>query len=511
MTTKPTSPIDFSLPYEEVKSRFQASTTVTISKEVMDQLLLSGVEIITDKAALSEAGRDWWPISLQWAINGMTTASPLVILKPTETKQVSSILKICNDNAIPVTPVAGRSGVVGGSVPLLGGISLDLTAMSGIEDVDETSLVVRVKAGTFGPDFEAELRENYHLTLGHFPQSMDLSTVGGWVACRGAGQYSTRYGKIEDMVVGLEVVLANGEIITTGGLAPRSAVGPDLTAIFVGSEGTLGVITSVVLKVHPLPNYEKRAAYGFPTFQAGLESCRKILQRGATPAVLRLYDAAESNRHFGTGETNALVVLDEGDPKIVDATMEIVESECHNALDLGLEPVAKWVESKNDVKALASLTKIGITLDTIEIAGRWSALPRLYQDAIEEILAIPGALVASAHQSHAYLDGACIYFTFVGKINPSEHGVQENSEEALKLNEAFYRQAWDSVMSVINRHGASISHHHGIGINRARYVKENLGAAFGVLEDLKNTLDPVGILNPLKLGFSSKLGSVDLS
>src|SRR6202008_3889026 len=145
----------------------------------------------------------------------------------------------------------------------------------GVVAVDETSLTADVRAGTFGPDLEAELgKVGDGYTLGHWPQSMDLSTVGGWIACRGAGQYSTRYGKIEDMVVGLEVVLADGRVVRTGGNAPRAATGPSLTQLFTGSEGVLGVITKAWLRVHPLPEVEGRRAYSFASFDDGLDACR---------------------------------------------------------------------------------------------------------------------------------------------------------------------------------------------------------------------------------------------
>src|SRR5205085_10418551 len=169
--------------------------------------------------------------------------------------------------------------------PLHGGVLLDMTDMAGVLGVDDTSMLLQVRAGTFGDVLEDELRVDHGVTLGHWPQSMALSTVGGWLACRSAGQYSTRYGKIEDMVVGLEVALADGRVVRTGGHAPRAAVGPDLTQLFVGSEGTLGVITEARLRVHPVPRAERRAAYGFATFAEGLDACRRALRRGATPAV----------------------------------------------------------------------------------------------------------------------------------------------------------------------------------------------------------------------------------
>ncbi|HZB72964.1 MAG TPA: FAD-binding oxidoreductase, partial [Acidimicrobiales bacterium] len=192
----------------------------------------------------AEAGRDWWPLAMQWALEGQVTALPSVVARPTTAEEVAGVLRACNEARVPVTPAAGRSGVCGASVPVHGGVALDLTGMAGITGVDDTSLLVDALPGTFGDVFEDELRATHGLTVGHWPQSMALSTVGGWLACRGAGQLSTRYGKIEDMVAGLEVVLADGTLVRTGGF-PRAAAGPDLTQLFVGSEGTLGVITSV--------------------------------------------------------------------------------------------------------------------------------------------------------------------------------------------------------------------------------------------------------------------------
>ena len=233
------------------------------------------------------------------------------------------MLAVCDDARVPVTAAAGRSGVCGASVPVHGGVVLDLCGLTGIVDVDATSLVLDVAPGTFGDHLEHALRTDHGLTLGHWPQSVALSTVGGWLACRSAGQLSTRYGKIEDMVLGLDVALADGRQISTGG-APRAAVGPDLNQLFVGSEGTLGIITGARLRLHPAPTHERRAAYGFASFAEGIDAMRGILQRGGTPAVLRLYDPAEADRTYKTGDRALLLVLDEGDVAAVDATMELV-------------------------------------------------------------------------------------------------------------------------------------------------------------------------------------------
>src|SRR5687768_4731349 len=249
-----------------------------------------------------------------WAVHaGAVPARPAAVVRPTTAEEAADVLAVCNEAHVPVTPAAGRSGVCGAAVPVHGGIVLDLCDLAGIVGVDDDSLLLDVRPGTFGDVLEDDLRAQHDVTLGHWPQSMRLSTVGGWLACRSAGQYSTRYGKIEDMVVGLEVALADGRVVRTGGTGPRAANGPDLTQLFVGSEGTLGVITEARLRMHPVPPAERRAAYAFDSFADGLDACRRIMRRGATPAVLRLYDDVETKRGYQLDDWHLLVVLDEGD------------------------------------------------------------------------------------------------------------------------------------------------------------------------------------------------------
>jgi len=338
---------------------------------------------------------------------------------------------------------------------------------------------------------------------------MDLSTVGGWVACRGAGQYSTRYGKIEDMVVGLEVALADGRLVRTSGTGPRAAVGPDLSQLFVGSEGVLGVITEAQLRLHRLAPAQGRRAYGFAGFAEGLEACRRILQRGATPAVLRLYDRTESQRSFGADTHDVLVVLDEADPSLLDATLAVVDAECAAA---GAEPldrdlVERWVQHRNDVSALAPLYRAGVVVDTIEISARWSALRAIYEACVSALQGVEGTLAASAHQSHAYIDGACLYFTFAGRM-PDADGPGAGDPEADAWAERYYTSAWRVVVDTVRDGGGAISHHHGIGLNRSRFVAGALGPAYDVLVGLKDALDPRGVLNPGKLGLPSPFGEV---
>ena len=493
----PVTPIDAAS--ADVEDRLDAGT-VEVPPALLDRIASSGADVVTDDEARAEAGRDWWPLAIGWAAEGAVPQRPAAVVRPTSTAQVSAVLAACNEVGVPVTPAAGRSGVCGGSVPVHGGLSLDMTACAGVDEIDEVSLLADVRAGTFGPDLEAALGQaGDGYTLGHWPQSMDLSTVGGWLACRGAGQYSTRYGKIEDMVVGLEVVLADGRVVPTEGAGPRAATGPNLTQLFVGSEGTLGVITRARLRIHPRPEAQERRAFGFTTFVSGLEACRRILRRGATPAVLRLYDQTESSRNFEQPDTNVLVVLDEADPALLAATLAIVDDECSGragAQPLDAELVERWLGHRNDVSALAPLWRAGIVVDTVEVSGRWAALPGLFADVVAALEAIDGTLAASAHQSHAYSDGACLYFTFGGRGPDGDTGWRER----------YYRQAWDAVTDVTLAHHAVISHHHGIGLNRSRFVPRALGSGFEVLQGLKATFDPKGILNPGKFGLASPFG-----
>jgi alkyldihydroxyacetonephosphate synthase len=459
--------------------------------------------LVTNGPDLDEAGRDWWPVAIGWAADGEVPSRPGVIARPTDASQVAGVLSLCNEARVPVTPIAGRSGVCGGSIPVFGGVAVDLCGIAGLGDVDSDSLVADLKAGTFGPDVESSLRSGFGLTLGHWPQSMDLSTVGGWLACRGAGQYSNRYGKIEDMVIGLEVVLADGRVVQTGGRGPRSATGPDLTQLFVGSEGTLGVITAGRFRVHPVPASEDRRVFGFSTFADGLDACRRILRRGATPAVLRLYDRTESGRSFEQPDTNVLIVLDEADPALVASTMSIVEEECSGADVLATDLVARWLDHRNDVSALAPLWRGGVVVDTVEVAARWQALPALYESVLAALTNVEGTLVASSHQSHAYTDGACLYFTFAGR--PDGDLALEKRKDWVA---GYYRRAWDEVTRATIAAGGAISHHHGIGINRGRFMIQALGTGFDVLTSVKSALDPNGILNPGKLGLASPFGAV---
>ena len=488
----PTPPIEIAGGASAATGRLTAPV-VLLDDDFLARLGEACADVRLDPGERAEASRDWWPLAMVWATEGKVGQVAGAVARPASTDEVAAVMRLCNERRIPVTPAGGRSSVVGGTVPVHGGVVLDLTGLVGITQVDEVSGMVEVLAGTFGDLFEEELQERYGLTVGHWPQSMALSTVGGWLACMGAGQLSNRYGKIEDIVVGLEVVLADGTVVRTGG-QPRQAVGPDLTHLFMGAEGTLGVITRAWLQAWPKPHHTARGAWSFPTFSAALDAMRRIIQRGAPVAVLRLYDGTESQRNFGVEPTdNVVLAYDEGDETMVGAAMAVVDAECAGArrLDDGL--VEQWFGHRNNVDALEGLISKGYVVDTMEISAPWSKLDAIYAAATAAITAVPGTLAASAHQSHSYVTGACLYFTFAGQVEPDQR-------------EAYYVAAWDAGTRAVLANGGSLSHHHAIGLNRARFMPEVLGTGLDVLAAVKATLDPNGICNPGKLGLPDPFG-----
>lgn len=473
---------------EAHEPRFPATTS--LPEGFVETLAgIAGVtEVITDPATVTDGVRDWWAGTMIAETDHRGQYPDTVIVAVETVAAIQQVLAAANAAGVPVTASAGRSNVTGAALPTAGGIVLDVQALNHVLEFDAESQIVTVEPGIFGDVFETWLQDRGY-TAGNWPSSFGISTVGGWVACRGAGQLSTRYGKIEDMVVGLDVVLADGSLISTGG-SPRAAVGPDLNQVFTGSEGTLGVITKISLRVHRLPDYTKALAYGFPTFAAGLEACREILQRGATPAVLRLYDELESGVQFDHGDTNVLLIADEGTPVIVDAGMTVVADVCQDATVLDQDAILeRWLDTRYLTGKSAEGFKAseGFVADTLEMVAPWSKLPGIYDRVVAAINSVPGTNAGSAHQSHAYVDGACLYFSLRGTVD-------------VAARQAWYDQVWQAVNSVLIEENAAISHHHGCGLLRSPYVADALGSGFTVLAELKQALDPKGILNPGKLG-----------
>ena len=446
--------------------------------------------VATDEPSRIAAGRDWWPLGMVWGSTGRVARLPAVVARPASVDEVAAVLRLCNERRVPVTAAGGRSGVLGNSLPVFGGVVLDCTLLSGIEALNEDDLTVDVSAGTFGDALEAALRDRGY-TLGHWPQSIALSTVGGWIACRSAGQMSTRYGTIADMTKRVTVVLADGRVLETSEFS-RSATGPDATQCFVGSEGTLGVIVSARLRIHPAPTHTVKGAFAFGSFDDGVQAIRRFMRRGATPAVVRLYDDVESRRNFDTSGEHVLILYDEGERALVEAGWGLVLEECRTRVaDTAF--VDRWLSHRNDVKTVDALI-VDRAPDTMEVTGPWSRIAEIYHATTRAIAAVPGTRTATAHISHAYTDSAGLYFMFGGR-------------PAVDERPRWYRDVWNAAARTALAHGGNLSHHHGIGLGRGRFAREALGTSFSLVEDLKRVLDPNGILNPGKLGLGSPFGS----
>jgi alkyldihydroxyacetonephosphate synthase len=419
-----------------------------------------------------------------------TYPPPDMVAWPENTEQVSAVLKIANALNIPVTPYGAGSGVCGGAIPLTGGITLDLKRLNKIKSIDEKSLLVTVQAGMIGEVFERELNSAGY-SLGHFPSSIYTSSVGGWLAARSAGQLSTKYGKIEDMAVAIQAVLPDGSIITTK-TTPRSSSGPDLKQMIIGSEGTLAVITEAVLKIHRLP--EKRIFQGwkFKSVPDALKAIRLVMRTDVLPAVVRLYDeidTALTMTALGYEASGSLLIIAfEGATGMTELEASVVERICidEGGESLGPEAGEHWWKHRYDISYNQSkiLANDGMLLDTIEVATVWSNLFNLYE-SMRKALEPFGTVLA--HFSHVYREGGSIYYTIIA--NDDEKKVVKH-----------YDEMWKAAMDACIAADGAISHHHGIGILKAPWMKDELGALFDVYKKIKNNLDPNNILNPGKLG-----------
>lgn len=405
-------------------------------------------------------------------------------------EEISALLKLANETLTPVIPYGGGSGVCGGTIPVEGGIIVDLKRMNRIRAIDDITLSGEIEAGIVGENLERELNRRGY-TIGHFPSSIYCSTLGGWIATRGAGQLSSKYGKIEDMVLALEAVLPDGSLIRTND-APREATGPDIDQIIIGSEGTLVIVTSAVMKLHRLPEKRAYASFLMPYFTNGVASMRQLMRAEVVPAVARLYDELDSKIALSKVEIKEtgclLVFVFEGNDKRVEWEMETAWKICmrEGGKDLGDGPAKHWEEKRYAVSYKQSqvLSTPGTVLDTIEVATTWSNIIELYETVKR---ALEPLCLVMAHVSHIYPEGASIYFTCAArpeKTTPREH----------------YRKIWDTAMKAVLGCGAVLSHHHGVGLLKAPYMEAQHGRLMEIYKRLKGQLDPNNILNPYKLG-----------
>ncbi|MGI6601107.1 MAG: FAD-binding oxidoreductase [Dethiobacteria bacterium] len=434
--------------------------------------------------------RDYWPMGTIWFMKGKAPALPDLVVWPRNSSEVAEVLRLASANNVPVTTYAGGSGALGGTIPLQGGISLDLKRMNRVLKLDQDNLMITVEPGLNGSRYE-EYLNRHGFTGGHFPQSLRCSTVGGWVACRAAGTFSTRYGKIEDMLVSLEAVLPDGKVVRGRNL-PRMATGPRIDHLFLGSEGTLGVITEITLRIWPYPEKRIYSSYAFETIEQALEAIRQLIQVGARPAVVRLYDSAETALHFSDCQEAAgraiLILLFEGDAGIIASEDKLAAEFAREqgAIPAGSEPVKRWLETRFDVGIASKLYRQGAVVDTIEVSTTWTNAAPLYHAMQKAMLEVEGTALASGHYSHVYPEGTALYLTLVGF--PSGDKAE------------YYKRLWNAAMESCLALGGAISHHHGVGLHRGLWMAQEHGPTLEALRKIKEAFDPPGIMNPGKLG-----------
>ena len=430
-------------------------------------------------------------IAFNWTIEGKIAGLPDIITWPETVEQISEILKLANKEKIPVIPYAEGSGVVGGSIPIYGGIILDMKKFNKIIELNEKDLTITAQTGINGMNLERFLNDKGY-TTGHIPQSLYTSSLGGWIAHRAAGQFSTKYGKIEDIVMGMEIVLPQGDIINFKPIA-RASTGPQFDKLFIGGEGTLGIVTKATLKIWPYPEKRTLISYAFPTFEDSLEATRQILRQQIYPAVMRIYDADETFRHFGHLEKAKdkvmVVFICEGIGRLVDLEEQITKETCekNNGVECGDEPVEHWFETRFKVTDTSSTPTFQLVFDTIEIGFLWDKAADMYHSVIEATKKVKGMVMITAHVSHFYPNGVGFYFTFAG-VPPKELTDLE-----------FYQEVWDTVIKTVEDCGGSFGHHHGVGINRSKWMPVEWGKSFDTLKSIKKLLDPNNILNPGKI------------
>lgn len=442
----------------------------------------------TDDALLQERRHDYWVLSHLDDIQDRPAPVPACVVQPTCIEEVVAIVNACRASKTPIIPFGLGSGVCGGVVANPESVLLDMSEMNRTRFIDETNLLASFDAGKNGGEAEAEVAKQ-GLTMGHWPQSIDVSTVGGWIATRASGQFSTGYGNIEDIVYSVEAVLPNGEIMTAG-KAPRAAAGPDLRHILLGSEGTMGIITGVTLSMRRRPEMQDYSAFFCKGMQQGFEAQRVVVQSGWQPVVMRQYDETEASRLFpdhSRSDRCLFIAVHEGPAARVEVEKAGV-ADIAETLDLEAAPVVivkQWLEDRNHVPTWQTFLENGIVLDTIEISAGWDVIGTIYDDVTAALRDTPGMMAGTAHSSHVYRTGLNLYFTFVAR--------PEDSSDMADT----YRNAWKTVLETTSKHGGGIAHHHGIGRVRKNFMALDLGeGGVGLLRTIKQAVDPDNIMNP---------------
>jgi len=446
----------------------------------------------SDKIAYSV---DYYWVSELWHDRGQRGPAPDFIVLPESAQEVSKIMVLANEYKIPVTIWGGGAGSQGGALPVCGGIILDMKKMNKVHNIDLNSMTVEVDTGIIMEHFERKL-EKYNVSTMHLPASIYCSTVGGFLAHRGTGVLSTKYGKMEDMVVSMEVVLPDGRVISTLPV-PKTASGPDLNWFFIGSEGTLGVITKVTLKIHKIPEVRKFRAFLFKDLHSGIEVGRKIVHSSLHPCVIRLYDNAETKslikRVLGIDRDGAYLVYGfDGYENIVDLEMryasEIAGNE--NGEDLGSKPGEEWWLNRYKFFFPPYCFALPQAFGTCDTVATYSNIENVYWEMKSVVEKNFPEARFIGHFSHWFYWGCMLYARFIVDSPPSD------PHKAIQL----YNKIWNMVLRAAMSRGGVLNEHHGVGLKLGRLMKEQYNDSFMLIKNLKRDLDPNNIMNPGKMG-----------
>lgn len=456
--------------------------------------LVGADHVVTDESVLKESSVDRYR-KYQWIHNIYTRPLPVAVVKAQSAQQVSLVLAYCNEHSINCVPRTGASATEAGLETIVpDSVVLDASDMNALLSIDTYNMQATAQCGTPLERLEDALREK-GFTTGHSPQSKPLAQLGGLVATRSIGQFSTLYGGIEDMVVGLEAVLPDGTIVRIKNV-PRRAAGPDIRHILIGSEGALAYITEVTLSIHRyMP--ENNRYYGFlvPDMETGIAVLRDVMVNGYRPSVARLYDVADGDYHFSHFETGncVLIFVAEGPAEIAAATGSAIETLAlaHGAQPVDSAHIERWFLNLNwgpeqiaeEIAEIRQTNNMGFTT---EVSADWENIIHIYNAVVRRVPAeIPDITLMGGHSSHSYINGTNLYFVYYYNV---ECGV---TEEVHKYHDPINR----IIMEETLRYGGSIVHHHGIGKARAVYTEEEHGSAYRLLRGLKDQFDPKGIMN----------------
>jgi alkyldihydroxyacetonephosphate synthase len=469
-----------------------------IAPALLDGLrdLLDAEQVLTDDVTRRVRTRGKSTPDLLRQRAGDLSDAPDAVVRPGTHDEVAAVLAFAVEHQLAVVPFGGGTSVTGGLVARREGyaglVSLDLIRMKRLLAVDHTSMTATLEPGLRGPEAEALLAAE-GLTLGHYPQSFEFATIGGFAATRSSGQSSAGYGRFDSLVVGLRVATPRGELRL--GSAPANAAGPDLRQLILGSEGAFGVITEVTARVRRVPAEKIYEGWTWPSFAAGADAMRTLAQSGLLPTVIRLSDEAESAINLarpdaigGDSVGGCLMIAGyEGEPAAnaarraaVTALLTELGGTC-----TGTEPGEAWAHGRFNAPYLRdSLLDVGVLVETLETATWWSNREALYagvKTALEQELG-EGTLVL-CHVSHVYETGCSLYFTVAAKEGPDPLG------QWLKAKAA----ACDVIVAT----GATITHHHAVGTDHRPWLTAEIGElGASVLRAVKADLDPTGILNP---------------